>query len=149
MINRTCQPKHVTNRQSADVKPTQTDIDAQFTAFGQALRHARDEVNGWTRRELERVTGISTSTIVRAERGERARLETYLQLSSALGVDIPADVMEALVAVEGPIADSLTTAAPPAWFTEYAAAAEERERLRHEEVTAMLRRALTALDAAI
>lgn len=132
-----------------DVETTQKDIDAQFVAFGQQLRHAREKTNDWSRRDLERITGVSTSTIVRAERGERVRLETYLQITGPLGLAIPPEVMTALVSVEGDVPNAVASQSAPAWFLEHMAAAEERARVRHEEVTAMLRRALTALDAAV
>lgn len=69
---------------------------------------------GWTQEELAIVSGLSTRTIQRIERGQDASLETLKALAAAFEVDIAAlkdpDMIETSMAASGPFAQ---TSVPP------------------------------------
>lgn len=74
------------------VSPQQQPNSDPLVEFGARLRAAREAKYGG-RPAMSRSTGISDSTIVRVERGDRVSLEKLIAVGKALDIDPPADII--------------------------------------------------------
>lgn len=74
-----------------------------------------------TRPMIRERTGISESTIIRIERGEKVSMEYLLGYAANLGEDVPVDAMRAYApSAAAPVAMADAPSAPPEWFKAFA-----------------------------
>lgn len=68
--------------------PMNVFADKTLRELGADIRRAR-EAREWTRPKVREETGLSESTIVRIERGEKVSLELLLAYAATMGVSVP------------------------------------------------------------